>query len=324
MGMDILGLQARAATLINNNTVPESYRVNAEKLKTDLQKAKEEGNIKDLFQVSEKGQEEIDRVHAMGTEGMRILCNYSRDVFFTRDMPKVANADGSYTISGVSFSEDELVRARDAMKTAADIIGLGAGKNINIDYRNYAEMALAENAVKQYAGKALNKEQQEVVTKAMQEYNAGLVDLQDNLLAENNFVKNDYGRVSDYYGLSRVMSEEDAQLTNKLKAELSRLTGKPYKESKAGDLTGLTQIATNQDLTKKITELFQNVDLSDKKSVDFAVKQYQELMKPVYQASQMMSPSKAGEMAAREAGNFFAAAEKVMAYASYKSVDFLI
>lgn len=324
MSIDILSLHVPEATLIHKNTEPAAYRVDAEKLKQDLQKARENGEIKDLYEASGKSQAEIDKIHSLGADGVRHICNYSMSVFFSREMPQIANADGSYTIGGVSFAEDELMRVREVMKTAVEGIGLGPGKNINVDYRNYAQMALAENAVNHYAGQTLNKEQQGVVAKAMKEYNAGLMELQDNLLSNGKFTGNNYGELSDYYGLSHVLSEEDAKQLNKMKAELSRLTGRKYQESEAGDVTGMTQIATNKTLTKQITDLFGSVDISDKEALGRAMRTYQDLMRPVYRASLMASPSRADEISAADTKSFMALTEKIMAGLSYKSVDYMI
>lgn len=323
MAIDIMSLQTPAATLVHSDSAPASYRISADKVKADLQKAKENGEIKDLLQLSGKTPEDIKGIQTASGE-VRRLCNYSVDSFFTRDMPQVANGDGTYTIGGVNFTEEELVKARSVMKAATDGIGAGVGKNINLDYRNYAEMALAENAVNQYAKENLNEEQQKVVAKAMKEYNAGLLELQDGLLAKSSYIKAEGDKRSDYYGLTRILSEEDAAVFNKLKEELSKVTGKKYQPVKAGDVGGSMQVATNKDLIKNISDLFKNVDLSDKQAVNNAMKKYQELVRPANEANGVYSLAESNRISGEDTKKFQKMLDKIAMAASYKAVDYKI
>lgn len=209
--------------------------------------------------------------------------------------------------------------ARDIMKIATDNISAGVGKNINLDYRNYAEMALAENAVSQFAKNNFDEEKQNVISKAMKEYNAGLIDLQDEFMSKREYVHNDYGKVSDYYGLSRVMTESDAAAINKMKEDIGKLTGGKSHLSKAGDIMGFEQVATNKDLINNISDTFRNVDLSDKEAVKNAMNKYQNLVRPAYQAI-----DKSQAEARKETEGFMSMLNKIMANKSYKSVDFMI
>ena len=295
------------------------FLINASSWFADLQKAKENGNVQDLLQLSGRTAEDIDAVKSASPDGVKRISNYSLSSFFTRDMPQISNADGSYTISGVNFTKEELVQLRDVMKTATDSISAGVGKNINLEYRNYAEMALAENAVNQYAKQTLNEEQQNVVAKAMQEYNAGLEELQNDFLAKGTYVQNNYGEVSKYYGLSRDMTEEDAAALNRMKENLNKLTGGNYSPSKAGDATGIVQVATNKELIHNISNTFKEVDLSDKEAVSDALRKYQELMRPAYKAIGTSSTS-----LRKEAESFQTMLDKIMAHTAYKSIDFMI
>lgn len=319
MAIDIMSLQIPQAKLFNDNPAPVSYRIDAEKVKADLQKAKGNGEIKDLLQLSGRTEDEINKVKAESPDGVKRICNYSLDTFFRKDMPQIADADGNYTIGGVKFTEDELIMVRDIMKTATDGISAGAGKNINLDYKNYAEMALAENVVNRFAKNNFSSEKQDVISKAMKEYNAGLLDLQDELLSSREFVHNGYDKISDYYGLSRVMTEGDADILNKMKEELSQYSGGKSVFSKAGDIMGFEQIATNKDLINNITDIFRNVDLSDKTAVGNAMNKYQELVRPAYKAI-----SKPQAEAKKETQGFMSMLNKFMSNASYKSVDFVV
>lgn len=326
MAIDIMSLQTPAATLIHRDSAPASYRINADKIKADLQKAKENGEVKDLLSLSGKTPEDMEGLKT-DTGEVRRYSNYSVDSFFTKDMPQIANADGTYTINGVDFTEDELVKARSVMKAATDGIGAGAGKNINLDYRNYAEMALAENAVNQYAKENLSEEQQKVVAKAMKEYNAGLLELQDSLLAKGKYITTEGDKRSDYYGLTRILSEEDAEVFNNLKAEISKVTGKKYQPVKAGGVVTV-QIATNKDLINSISDIFKNVDLSDKEAVNGAMKKYQELVRPANAANGVYSTAESDRISAGDTAKFRELLNKVAtaknAMANYKGVDYMI
>lgn len=107
MGMNILGLNTREATLIKPNTASQTYRINQAKVKADIQS----GNV--------------------------------------------------------TFTEEELVKARNVMQTAAKQINGDAGIKSNLDYKDYAMMALAEKAVGDYAKEHFNEAQQQVIADAM-------------------------------------------------------------------------------------------------------------------------------------------------------------
>lgn len=323
MAINIMSLQAVEATLVRNDSIPVAYRVNADKVKEDLQKAKADGTITNLLQASGKSPDEVKGLTVNGTEGLKRVNNYNIDSFFTREMPENANEDETYMIGGVSFTKAELEQTRNVMKTAIDSIGAGIGKSVTLDYRNYAEMALAENAVNAYAKENLNKEQQSVIAKAMKEYNAGLVELQDSVLLNGSYVQNYYGELSNYYGLSHVLSQEEADAINKMKEEMSRVTGKTYPLAKTGDITGTVQAATNKDLIQQIKDIFRNVDLSDKEVVSNVIEKYQELVKPVYLANGT-SVSTVNRVTGKDTSSFQTILEKIMASKSYKSINIMI
>lgn len=62
-----------------------------------------------------------------------------------------------YSISGVTFTEDELQKARNYMKAAvAELPGGGT-----LEYADYVKIAIAENSVNSFAKDNFSKEQQE-------------------------------------------------------------------------------------------------------------------------------------------------------------------
>ena len=177
--------------------------------------------------------------------------------------------------------EDELQKARNYMKIAvAELPGGGT-----LEYADYAKMAIAENSVNSFAKDNFSKEQQDVIAIAMKEYNAGLEELQEQILSKDNVVSNNYGELSSYYGKSIKMDQAMVENINKLKKELSRITGRTYKKSEVGDAPGIISSATNSELISNIKDTFSNVDFNDKDAVNDAMKKYRELVRSAYDVS---------------------------------------
>lgn len=321
VSMNIHGFGAKEAVLMKPETAPSAYRIDSNRIKEDLQKAKENGQMKDLLQLSGVKLEDVQAIQSTGVV-KRMDANYSLETFFRKDMPNMKNGDGTYTVSNVKFTEEELQKARSAMDAAYHGINGEHGQKLTLDYRDYASMKLAESAISQYAKENFNEDQQAVMLKAMKEYNAALEENQAEFLANGSFARNNYGDVSNYYGLSQIMDEKEAEALNNLKEELSKVTGKTYPKSVAGQYTGTAQIATNQELIKNIKTLFENVDLSDKNTVNQAMDKYQELMKPVYRANGLSSKSM-NNIIRQDVSAFTSMVDKIRD-SQQKSVDFSI
>lgn len=279
MGIDIASLGLSRATIGRSVPQKQTYKITSEQAKAALTKATEDGDVRDLLDAS--GGRTVDMDAMVKAAGGRVqrLCNYSTSVFFQKEMPEQLDEDGGYTVSGVRFSEAELQQARGVLLAAADSITAGPGRNTNLDYRNYAQMAVAENAVGVYADGHLSEEQSAVVKNAMRDYNEGLMEMQDRLLGQRQPTDG-----TEYYGSKRVMTQVDADLLNSLKAEISRLTGRQYKVSKAGDPGGYDQIATNRSLMTQISTLFSGANLSDAGVMQSTLQSYASLVRPAYSA----------------------------------------
>lgn len=281
MGMNILGLNAREATLIKPNTASQTYRINQAKVKADIQS----GNVTgDLLQLSNQSAEKIAGLATSG-DVRKSSNNYSLEAFFRKDMPKMTNADGSYSIGNVTFTEEELVKAKNVMQTAAKQINGDAGIKSNLDYKDYAMMALAEKAVGDYAKEHFNEAQQQVIADAMKSYNEGLEDLQRDVIQNDLYEENSNAKSGTYYGLSPVLSQTQADAINRLKEEISRVSGnKEYKKSESGEIAGVATIATNKELINQMKSLFAEVDPTDTKQLQGAMDKYRELLRPAYNA----------------------------------------
>lgn len=80
MGMNILGLNAREATLIKPNTASQTYSINQAKVKADIQS----GNVTgDLLQLSNQSAEKIAGLATTG-DVRRSSNNYSLEAFSGR------------------------------------------------------------------------------------------------------------------------------------------------------------------------------------------------------------------------------------------------
>lgn len=257
----------------------QMFKHDAAEIRDKFAQAKENGQIADLLEISGVSQEQLNAM-ASETGPKRTGASYSVDSFFRKELPQLKNGDGSYTISGVKFSEDELVRARNVMKqSVADL-----QYKVTLDYSDYAKMSIAESAVNSFAKDNFSKEQQDVISQAMKEFNAGLEERQAKSLSKSNVVDNDYGELSKYYGKSQVIDQSLADEMNKLKDEISRLTGHKFTKTVAGEAPGIITSATNRDLINTIKDTFSNVDLNDKDEVNTAMKKYRELMRPAYKS----------------------------------------
>lgn len=257
----------------------EMFKHDTAEIKDKFALAKENGQIVDLLEISGISQEQLN---AMASESgpKRTGSSYSLASFFRKDMPGLKNGDGSYTIAGVKFSEDELVRARNVMKESVSDLQY----KVTLDYSDYAKMSIAESSVNSFAKDNFSEEQQTVIARAMKEYNAGLEERQAKSLSKPNVVNNDYGELTKYYGKSQVIDQSLANELNRLKGEISKLTGLKFNQTVADKAPGIITSATNKELINSIKDTFYNVDLNDKDAVNSAMNKYRELMRPAYKA----------------------------------------
>lgn len=184
-----------------------------------------------------------------------------------------------YMINGVKFSEEEYSKAKSVLSAAAESLGIGIGKNTDIDYRNYAEMALAGKAIDTWCHDNLTDEQSEIVSDAFKMHTSVLKSRQGILVNSGRFT-GELETTESYYGVKSIVSQEVMDtITSKFSKNYPKLTG--LKKITSSDRTAMTHIATNQNLIKELEKAFSAVDLN---SVD----PLQEL-KSIY--SKMMQPS---------------------------------
>ncbi len=325
MAIDLFSLDKPEATLVRPQIQPQSYRLNTDKIKENWEELKSQS--KDLVQVSNQA---ASYESTISTEDIinlgelnRNYTNYSSDVFFRKNAPQIST-DGNYRIGGVNFTKEEMERCRVVMQAAAESIGCGVGKNTNIDYKNYAEMGIAVSAVKTFGEENLTEEQANVLNKAMQEYNQALIDLEQKMFSEGNYVDCTHEGLSDYYGKERILGDSEIEAINKLKEEMSKITGRYYAPTVSGATAHIAS-ATNEEVIGEVSELFSNMDCTDEQSIDEVTAKYMEMMKPVYTAYGMNDAhGSLSKVLNSDAANFKKQISNILMAMNYHGADYRI
>lgn len=279
-GMEVMmGVVASKAELAKSDNTDTSYKLSdkdIEKIKSDIQSRPK----LDLMLLSGKAAEDIEEI---STGKVKIISNYPGDEFFTKAPPDVS-VDGKYTVNGAEFTKAELEQCRKVMQAAVASIGAGVGKNITLDYKNYAQMGIAYSTVKAYAKSNLSEVQSNAVISAMEKYNQNLITMQERLLLdENGFAASPYTGLSDYYGIVKKFGTEELAAVNNLIDEMNRVSGGD-KNHITEDFISTVQSATNKGLTDSIFSLFSGLDASNPSAVKSATDKYRELVTPAYTA----------------------------------------
>ncbi len=250
-------------------------------------------------------------------------CSYSSDVFFQKDMPQIA-IDGKYMVCGTSYTKEELVKCRMVMQAAVNEVTCGTGREYTIDYNNHVEMAIAINSVKKYAAAELSETQEKVVNNAMQLYMSKITKLQKDALSGAEYIDDDTEALSEYYNKVRILDEVEIEKLNKLKQEMSKLTGRYYAPTQIG-ATAIVPTATNAILIKQLTDLFLNVNIEDEENVAATLKKYKKLMKPVYGACGYDSEDGSLKKRIKEdTAHFRAQIASVLLAIGYRTADYAV
>ena len=130
-------------------------------------------------EISAMGAEELEKIRQSWN-------NHSVSALYRSDIPISTNADGVYRIGKVDFSEKEFESARDLVTGMASQLKQGT-----LSYNDHTKMALAESLVDKCAAASFSEDQRQVIVKAMKDYNARLIDRNNDLISKPNYVKND-------------------------------------------------------------------------------------------------------------------------------------
>lgn len=188
----------------------------------------------------------------------------------------------TYDIDGVTFTNAQMKACKEVVRNAISAL---PAKGSDLDYKDYAAMGIATNMVSSYAKENLTEEQAAVINKSMEEYINSLTQAEKERQEQDGVAST--GNLNTYYNTRMKLSDQAA---DSLKSQMANLPEQTRKTLMA-NLEGATQrgsvvqSASNKELASTIKTLFQNVDMKDEKALNAAMKQYRELMTPVYQAS---------------------------------------
>ena len=220
------------------------------------------------------------------------------EIFYNNYLLKTSS-DKSYEIDGVAFSAEEIDAVRSVAQNAVSPL---LGGKLYYDYKDYAQMGIAENSVAKYAAENLTKEQAEVVNKSLSGYISGLLDKQEDWINSECYIDDtegvgDTGEMNTYYGVRQstpqwIRDDLDAVLT-KFSTDVAKykVYGQGYSSKAAsgnnsadGRNGGLIYCASNKDLAGSIRSLFAGTDLTDASKLTDAFKEYKDMMTAAYRA----------------------------------------
>lgn len=209
------------------------------------------------------------------------------------------NGDTSFEIDGIAFSAEEIDAVRSVVQNAVSPL---LGGKLYYDYKDYAQMGIAESSVAKYAAENLTEEQAEVVNKSLSGYISGLLDKEEDWINSECYIDDtegvgDTGEMNTYYGVRQytpqwIRDELDAVLA---KATAAAAKYKVYGQSSGsktvsgnhsaeGRSGGLIYCASNKDLAGSVRSLFAGTDITDASQLADAFKEYKDRMTAAYRA----------------------------------------
>jgi len=133
-----------------------------------------------------------------------------------------------------------------------------------LSYRDYAKMEVAQKVVDDRAAKGFSAEQAQVISRAMKDYNNGLVERQSEMLFGRTTRVNDDPESGRYFGVEVLVPRNVTE------------SGSPRYSS--------TDIATDREMIKTLRDSMRSVDITGKNAASEIKSLYQDIMKPVYAA----------------------------------------
>lgn len=212
------------------------------------------------------------------------------EIFYNNYILKTSS-DKSYEIDGVAFSAEEIDAVRSVVQNAVSPL---LGGKLYYDYKDYAQMGIAESSVAKYAAENLTEEQAEVVNKSLSGYISGLLDKEEEWINSECYIDDtegvgDTGEMNTYYGVrlnSSIMSQRlQEQLERDIAEVKAKLTGVySYRQHTNSNTGGFIYCASNKDLAGSIRSLFAETDLTDASQLADMFKEYKNMMTAAYRA----------------------------------------
>ncbi|MCI9079789.1 MAG: hypothetical protein HFH68_12865 [Lachnospiraceae bacterium] len=213
------------------------------------------------------------------------------EIFYNNHLLKTSN-DKSYIIDGAEFSSEEVDAVRSVLQNAVSPL---LGGKLYYDYKDYAEMGIAENTVAKYAAENLTEKQAEVVNQSLSGYIDNLLSNEEDWLDSECYIDEtegigDTGEMNTYYGVRHYTPQ---WMRDEMNAALAKFnTGRKGINSKEVSDTNSVEgkngsfiyCASNKELAKSIRSLFSETDIMDSGQLADTFKQYKGMLKAAYQA----------------------------------------
>lgn len=196
----------------------------------------------------------------------------------------------TYDVNGVTFSNEEMKACKEVVKNALSFLPTMGS---DLDYENYASMGIAANMVSSYVSENLTQEQAQIVNDSFESYLTNLIQAEKERHCGEEYHVDDTdgigvtGELNKYYSVRMRMSDEAA---DSLKKQLTANIPQKTRETLLANLNharesgSVVQSASNKEVAKSIMELFKNFDLKDEDAINNILKQYREIITPVYKS----------------------------------------
>lgn len=222
----------------------------------------------------------------------------SSEIFYNNYLLKNSN-DKSYVIDGAEFSSEEVDAVRNVLQNAVSPL---LGGKLYYDYKDYAQMGIAENSVAKYAAENLTEDQAAVVNKSLSGYISGLLDKEEEWINSECYIDDtegvgDTGEMNTYYGVRQTTPQ---WIRDDLAATLAKfntaaakykvygrnsdskaVSGNHSAEDRSG---GLIYCASNKELARSVRSLFAETDITDEGRLADVFKEYKDMMNAAYLA----------------------------------------
>lgn len=213
------------------------------------------------------------------------------EIFYNNYLLKTSS-DKSYVIDGVEFSSEEIDAVRTVVQNAVSPL---SGGKLYYDYKDYAQMGIAENLVAEYATVNLTEEQAQVVNQSLSGYISNLLDKEENWINSECYIDDtegagDTGELNTYYGVRQSIPQ---WMRDELNAELAKFNIRRQgsdadkvsdNRSVEGRKGSLIYCASNKKLAESIRSLFAGADITDTDRLAETSKQYKDMMSAAYRA----------------------------------------
>lgn len=212
------------------------------------------------------------------------------EIFYNNYLLKTSS-DKSYEIDGVSFSSEEIDAVRSVVQNAVSPL---LGGKLYYDYKDYAQIGIAESSVAKYAAENLTEEQAQVVNQSLSGYISGLLDKEEEWINSECYMDGtegvgDTGEMNAYYGIRMNTSIISQRMQEELEEELAKVNAKltgvyRYRQHTGSNTEGFIYCASNKGLAGNVRSLFSEIDVTDANQLSKAFKQYQGMMTAAYKA----------------------------------------